>query len=225
MSYRSRGLKVKLRAGEVRIQGFEVDPFIDALALKLSKGISANIAPHLVAAAEQRAPKGVEQNFNPQTKSFQSLKLRDENEFPGRTNEAVEARSRLRRLHGETASGRAAIVSASDIKFFVGTGPNKGRTPDAIQPIAGTVKGAFAHKAGTLKDSIRFDGVRRVGDRVIGTVRAHVPYAHRIHEGWTYTSPHSGGGGKSKEIAPQPFLKQGLLNIRDRLKNPSTYEG
>jgi hypothetical protein len=130
---------------------------------------------------------------------------------PGRESD------RLAELHGltSTASGRRvglpgllSAVRASDVQFFQGTGKNQGKTPDAIS-VGRTIKGAFQHKPGTLRDSIRFVGVRREDNRLVATVRAHAPYAWYVHEGFTREN--------GKMVAGRPFLKNALINVRSRL--------
>ena len=100
-----------------------------------------------------------------------------------------------------------------------------GRTPDALHIArGGVVRGAFAHKSGTLRDSHKLVPAYREGNKVIGEIRATADYAAAIHQGFT----HKGGrkkGGKRTKIKGRPWLKQSLMNIRDDLTNPATYQG
>lgn len=199
----------------------ELERAQDELARIVAKGFDQNIAPHIVAIAQERAPVSKPGNFNPRKSSFQGLRLQPLGSL--KTSQENEA---LAQLHGLSSQERSRFFrrafgdstrEQSARKFFRGTGKNKNRTPDALRIGRGTIQGAFRHRPGTLRDSIRWDGTKVTDGIVTGTIRAHADYAKYVHEGFT----HKGG----KKIAPRPFLWQAAEQVADRLTDPSTYKG
>jgi len=207
--------KVTLHIKNIDLSNLDDDEaLINILAVKVSHAFSEKLAPQVVDVAKARAPsrQPAERAFNPRKSSFQKVALLDRLP-PSRSNTA----ERIKRFSSLQA-GEREVDLARDAEFFRGTaGKNKGAVPDVLRFRGGAVVGAFETRGGTLKASIKFDGVRREGNRVIATVRAHAPYAWYVHEGFNHV------GGKA--IAPRKFLVSALANIRTRMSDPSTYEG
>lgn len=181
-----------------------------------ARAFEHNIGPHFVETAKSLTPVSEPRPFNPRRSSFEAVRL--VSSVPGRTLEAQDKRERLAELRDLPARERADVVRASDIPLFVGTrGKNKGKTPDTIDVIRGSIKGAFQHKPGTLRDSIHLDGVTQGNDQVTLKVVASAPYAKYVIEGFTHTS--------GKHVAGRNFFKQALAVVHDRIVDPSTYSG
>lgn len=210
---------------KLKMTSFDPQAVIDHVANRGAKGLNTTVLPHLLEVAKAKAPVGRERNFNPQrgSKSFQKIGLREP--FGEGERFSAEERSRLRDLRLLTARELAGEVRSGDIKFFQGTGKNAGRTPDLIETTrGGFLRGAFAHRSGTLRDSHVIVPAKREGMLVVGKVRATADYAKAIHDGFT----HKGGQkktGRTTRIKGRKWLKESLVNVRDDLANPSTYEG
>lgn len=210
---------------------------LNILTQRAIRGFNQTVGPHLLDVAKSRSPVGrqgaeVRQGrkvegpeifgtrpINPRRSSFQPVRLanREEGRF---TSEEID---RLRDLRNMTARERANALRSSDIKFFRGTGKNEGRTPDQVDTIRGSIRGAFIHKPGTLRDSHIYVPARRTGpDEVTASVRATAEYAAAQHEGFKH---HSHGEATGLQVAGKKWLKSALTNIADDLKSPATYEG
>lgn len=227
--------KVSLKVEAINLESLNRDAIVDMIAARVTKGFE-KLGPHLASVAVARAPQSAERNFAPQRGSFQRVQLRPPSAFPGGREgskaealrlgyERFEALGRAGQIRALSAAG-GQTSSKGITQFFQGTrrGGTLGRSPDIIRVQGGTLKGAFAHQPGELKRSIRFIGVKREGNTVRAVVRAHAPYARPVHEGFT----HRGGRkhqGKSTRIKGRKYLKSALVNIRDDLKNKSTYAG
>jgi hypothetical protein len=213
-------MRVKLKVDASALSSLDLSGVTNHIMNRVENAFNRDIGPHYVDVAKARAPVSQERNFNPQRGSFQPLKLKPLGSFgPVETGNRAE---RLFDLAGMSYRERAEALRSSDIEFFEGTGKNKGRTPDAVDIINGTVKGAFKHRPGTLRDSIHIDGVTREGQTVTLRVVASAPYAAAIAKGFTHRGGR-GKTGKATKIAPNPFMKSPLANVNGRLKNPSTY--
>lgn len=212
--------QVKLTVDTSSLASLDLGGVTNHIMNRVENAFNRDIGPHYVDVARARAPVSQERNFNPQRSSFQRVKLKAPGSFgPVATGNRAE---RLFDLAGMTPRERADALTSSDIQFFEGTGANKGKTPDAVDIIGGTVKGAFKHKPGTLRDSIHIDDVTREGQTVKLRIVASAPYAAAIAKGFTHRGGR-GKTGKATKIAPNPFMKTPLVNVRQRLKNPATY--
>lgn len=209
--------RVKLKVDASSLASLDLSGVLNHIMNRVENALNRDIGPHYVDVAKARAPVSQERNFNPQRSSFQRLQLKPLGSFP-----RGERANRLSDLHGMDFRERAEALNSSDIQFFQGTGKNKGQTPDAVDIINGTVKGAFKHRPGTLRDSIHIDGVTREGQTVKLRIVASAPYAAAIAKGFTHRGGR-GKTGKATKIAPDPFMKSPLANVQSRLKDPSTY--
>lgn len=214
-------MRIKYTVENIDFDSINEDAIINNIAIDRVIPGFLKLGPQMKETAKARCPVGEETDFNP--RAFHKLKLRSLGSL-GSVTENTRA-ERLFELHGMDWRGRAkAVNTLKDRDLFQGTGPNKGKTPDLIERQHGTIVGAFQHAPGTLRNSIEFEGVRHEGSQIRAIVRAHASYARPVHEGFT----HKGGTkhtGRATKIAPRKFLKQALLNIRDQLKSPATYEG
>lgn len=211
--------KVKLRVDASGLASLDLSGISAHLAPKVKRAFDDKIGPHAVKAAKARCPVSEDRDSVPQLRSFKAVRLLPLGTFP----RGAQA-TRLSELHGLSSRERAQQIKPSDIGFFRGVGKNKGQEPDEIDIIRGTVKGAFLHKPGTLRDSIVWEPARVEGNRVIGRLKATAPYAAAIHEGFT----HRGGPkhtGRSTRIKGNKFLTQAIVNIRGPLASKSTYDG
>lgn len=191
---------------------------MNMVAHRVVRGFDQRVGPHLLEVTKARAPVGKRETKNPQRSSFQKLRLseRDEGRF------STEEVSRLRDLRNMTARERAEAVTSKDIKFFRGTGANEGRTPDRVDVIRGSIRGAFIHAPGTLRDSHIYVPARRRGNKVIAEVRATAEYAAAQHEGFKH---HSHGEATGLQVKGRPWMKQSLGNVKGDMTSPGTYEG
>jgi len=174
------------------------------------------------------APIGPPMAANPHPKSFQRIQLRPLSQFPaGRTGSNRQARrEQFERIQDLGRAGQISAVKKVGrltdpgfLSYFQGTrkGGTLGRSPTQIRVMGRTLVGAFQHKPGTLRKSIKFEGVRREGDTVTAVITAHAPYAWYVHEGFNHY--------KGSAVAGRPFLKNALINIQSRLTDASAYEG
>jgi len=195
----------------VKVKTFTIDEqtIVESVLGNVQSALLNKIGPHLVEVARHRAPVSKAKNFHPRDSSFENLRIVDRSE----ASFSAEEVSRLRDLRGFGKRELPDVVTTSDIKFFRGIGKNKDRTPDEIRIRRGTIQGAFQHKPGTLRDSIRLDGVTVQGNKVKLVVRAHAPYAWYVHQ------------GRPRPRAPNPFLRSALANIKDEATDGSTYKG
>lgn len=215
-------MRIKYEVKDIDFGSIDEAAIINNIAIDRVIPGFLKLGPQMKETAKARCPVGEETDFNPRV--FHRLKLRPLGSLGG-VNENKRA-ARLFELHGmqDWRARAKSIDTLKDADLFQGTGPNKGKTPDLIERQRGSIVGAFRHAPGTLRNSIEFEGVRHEGNQVRAIVRAHAPYAKAVHEGFT----HKGGikhTGRATKIAPRKFLKQSLLNIRDELKSPATYEG
>lgn len=214
-------MRIKYEVKDIDFGSIDEAAIVNNIALDRVIPGFLKLGPQMKETAQARCPVSEETDFNPRV--FHQLKLRPLGSLGGVLENPRAAR--LFELHGLNWRARAkAVKTLKDADLFQGTGANKGKTPDLIERQGGTIVGAFRHAPGTLKKSIEFEGVRHEGNQVRAIVRAHAPYAKAVHEGFT----HKGGTkhtGRATRIAPRKFLKQSLLNIRDQLKSPATYEG
>jgi hypothetical protein len=220
--------KVKLTVDTSSLTGINLEGVRDFLAAKVERAFREEIGPHYVSVAKARAPVSEERDFNPRlgSKAFKKVTLRPRRDFLEASVDKRNRRGELESLLAETSgSSRADILTSSDIEFFrIAEGADKGATPDIVDVRRGGLVGAVMHKPGTLRDSIKITKVERSGASVTMTIAATAPYALPVHEGFT----HRGGSkhtGKTTRIKGQKFLKSPLTNVRERLKNPSTYTG
>lgn len=215
-------MSVRFKVGTLKLGPHTEAQIIDVLAVKTSKRFQ-ELGPYMAKVAQARCPVGVDRDITPSNRSFERLRVAPPGTFGTEGPGSSEKASRLFDLRNMSAKDRARVVSTlNEAEFFRGVGEtrnkkrNKGQTPDIIEVRGNTVVGAFLHKPGTLKGSIRFTGVRREGNRVVLTVRAHAPYARPVHDGFT----HRGGrhhGGKGTFIKGKPFLAWAITNVRGRL--------
>lgn len=217
--------KITLTVKDVDFSNVNEDAIINAIAVQVSKGFQ-KLGVHVADVATSRAPVSAERNFNP--RKFVPVKVKPVGTFGLETgSDASKRASRLFEIRNYSSRERGelfrkafgnATTSENATRFFEGTGKFKGQTPSALRiGKGGAIVGAFKHQPGTLKKSIKFDGIRREGNKVIATIRAHAPYAWYVHEGFT----HKGGG----RVQGPKFLLSALDNIRSRLTDASTYEG
>lgn len=180
---------------------------LNHVAAQIIGGFDGEIGSAFVEIAQKRAPV----RSAPGT---EAMALRSPSEFSGKDLD------RLGELGTMNKRELAGAIRSSDLKFFRSVGRTaeaRSRTPIGVTQKGG-LRGVFMQEqGGTLKRSIRYDGTRRVGSKIIGTVRAHAPYAWFVHEGFT----HVGG----KEIAGRPFLKWAFANIAALLKSAASYKG
>lgn len=219
---------VRLQLEGLVIESATQEAILDYAAELVTQGLE-KLGEHVYDVAVARVPVGKERHFNPKRGSLQRVQLRPPSHFDRDADKQY-----LLRFGALSARERADVVREGRgdpnlkhlLRFFQGT--KKGKThkisPSGLVVANGTIKGQFRHATGTLKRSIRFDGVRREGNTIIATVSANAPYAAAIHEGFT----HRGGpnhDGRATFITGQPFLSSSLDNVIDLMTSPSTYEG
>lgn len=207
---------------------FDPQAVIDEVLKLAQRNFDSRVGPHFVSVARGRVPVGKERRFNPRQSSFRNLSLK-----PLGSLGNLEDNKTLAELHGLSAAERASFFQKAfgdqtdnkqAVKFFQGTGPNKGKTPNRLRASRGTIKGAFRHLPGTLRDSIVYEGSRREGHRLIGVASANTAYAAAIHDGFT----HKGGSthkGASTKIPGTPYMTSSLANVRSDVLDADNYKG
>lgn len=89
--------------------------------------------------------------------------------------------------------------------FEYSSGSKKGQTPEEVFIRGGSLRGREKEEAGgTLRDSIKFLGVRKDGMKVTGTLVASAPYAHYVEYGFHHNHGTS--------IPANPFMRGPLHN-------------
>jgi hypothetical protein len=239
--------KVTFSLGNVQLD-LDDQVIFDAIAPQLMAGLE-KLGKSVEEVARARAPIGKAPSAKPHVANLQPIRLRPMSAFPPgpdatfTTGEKMSAKQRLHLQHNEmheqgriTAMGKLAAHGGSVgtkvgsrsalLKHYQGTKKfgTRGVSPTHIRLVGNTMMGAFQHRPGTLKRSIHFTGVERVGNTLTATVVADAPYALYVHEGFTLQGgkDHS---GKGTMIAGRPFLKSALINVMGRLSDSSTYKG
>lgn len=216
-------MQVKFTADQFHV---DEEAIVNAMASRVEKHLT-ELGQHVADVAAARAPVGKESHS---TRTAQRVFLRGPHEFTqGAAHGKFEAFSALGRGGIIRALRKAGGIEKrpSHLQFFRGKRgtPQYNQSPTKILLKGNTLVGHFAtHEPGTLRRSIKFEGVTREGNTVAATVRAHAPYAMAIHEGFK----HKGGRdkqGEVTEIPGRPFLKNALINIQGRLTEPTAYEG
>lgn len=218
--------RVTLNVGPIDFSQVSEASIVAALTPRVVNGFK-DLAAEVVDVARARAPKS---DGDEGSTRFTSIKLRSVNQFGEKDFETRNRRAEVEALLAEARGGaRLDVLNSNDVRFFQGTDPNTGqrnKTPDVIDIRGNKLVGGFKHVPGTLKASIKFDGVLVEGNTIRATVRAHAPYAYYVHEGFKHK-----GGWKVKakkggtRIKGQKFLLSALVNIRTRLTDTSTYRG
>jgi len=222
-------MRVRVKVGSPDIDPQEI---IDK-AIGIVEKHLIEVGEHAVAVAAARAPvgKGQESSVAPLGTRrgggvLQRVELRPETHFRGRQ----QRKQLIRQANLEEVGRRGQITrfkrlgrttNPSITGLFQGTpkAGTRGKSPTSVEVKGGKLVGSFGHEPGTLRRSIKLDGVVREGNTLTATIRAHAPYAWYVHEGFNHK-----GGWKTKvsETTPvdkQPFLANALVNIRDRLAN------
>lgn len=217
----------KTRVVRVSGDGIDADDIIAHIIRHTAQGLAKEIGPQMAEVAKHRAPvsdAGDSRRGQVQLKTLGSFQDPDRAQRLAELHSAAEATF----SHRKTAEGKIVRVSAGrrglseavtskDAQFFTGTGRHKGQAPASLDVSRGTVRGVFAHRPGTLRDSIKFDGVRVNGNKVSASVTAYAPYAKFVHDGFQ----HKGG----KRVAGRPFLRWALVNVLPRLRDSKFYTG
>ena len=197
--------------------GGSADEAFETAVSSVLEGLNENWGPNAESKAKDVCPVSKDRPFNPRSSSFGKLSLKPLGSFgpTGKTGSSARA-ERLLELHGMDWRERArSINTLTDSQFFEGTGGRRGQTPDIIEIQYGTVRGAFAHKPGTLRDSIQWNKAKRVGKTLIrGELVATARYAGHVHEG-------RGPGNREAK----PFLTQAAGLLLGDLSDLSTFEG
>lgn len=216
-------MSVKLTVDASKLANLDLSSIVDHIAAKAERAFHEDIGPHYVDVAKAHAPVS-DERFNPQIGSgaFQSVEL-IERVAPG-----INIGAKIARLKA-LQEGTTEVDLENDAEFFrIKAGPKRkpnrdaGATPERLAFRRGAVVGAARHRPGTLRDSIHVESVTREGQTVKMRIVASAPYAAAIAKGFR----HLGGRnkkGKVTEIAANPFMKDPLVNVRDRLKNPEIY--
>jgi hypothetical protein len=205
-------VKVRFKINSVSL---DPDEIVGMLTQNAAEAFRSKIGPHIVDVAQARAPVSKERRFKPRPSSFENLDLMPLDQYEGPNKSmlvelrGMEGPDRARAFKQAFATGRTRKGAFTSL--FQGRGPKAGTSPDELRLRRGTIQGAFRHKPGTLKRSIKLDSVEIKGNRVVATVRAHAPYARYVHE------------GKPRGRQPNPFLRSALANVFDELTDGSTY--
>lgn len=215
--------RIKLEVKASSIGSLDLSGIINHIAPIVMKAFDQKIGPHAVSVAKQRAPVSKGPSGSPRRSSFHAVQLIDRVPASRTAGPKIARLAELREMNWRE---RADAIRQSDVDLFVGrkNTPFAGRTPEKIDIMNGTVKGAFRHKPGALRDSIHWKSAEIDGNRVVAHLVADVPYALAVHEGFT----HRGGrhhAGRTTRIPPQKYLSRVLPNIRGPLQDPSTYTG
>lgn len=218
-------IKVQVRINQASLEQAK-EKALNIAAQRVIRGFDTTVGPHLLKVARSKAPVGKRETKTPQRSSFVKVRLAPLGTFGSAAFSKKEAA--LVGLHGLGIRGRAAFVRKAGPaanEFFRGSarGPNRDRAPDQVRVMGGTVKGAFIHKPGTLRDSHVYIPARRVRtDKVIAEVRATAEYAAAQHEGFNH---HAHGKPTGTKVAGRKWLNESLVNVASDQRSPSTYKG
>ena len=224
-------MSIGLKVTTIELNSLDTSGVLEAMAAKVQEAFDSKLGPHLEAACRDEAPVSAERNFAP--RSFQKVQLRPESQFPGslRVPDSEASKHAAFGQRGEQVRLLKAVggstVNKDVTRFFQGTRAKGtlGVSPSLIKVSGNTLVGAYQHQPGTLRRSIRYVGSERHGNKIIGTVRAHAPYAAAVEKGFSHKGGWSKKTGKVSRIEGKKYMEAGLVHIVDRLGDPHTYSG